>query len=47
MSSFDEAGVAVISEDVSVTRESGEADDAALRALRDEQATLDVAWKKR
>jgi len=48
MSSFDEAGVSVISEDgVSVMSESGEAEDEALRALRDEQAKLDVAWKKR
>ena len=48
MSSFDEARVSVISEDgVSVMSEGGEAEDSALRALRDEQAKLDDAWNKR
>ena len=40
MSSVDEAGVAVMSED-------GEVEDGALRALRDDQAKLDDAWNKR
>ena len=48
MSSFDEARVSVISEDgVSVMSEGGEAEDGALRALRDEQAKLDDAWNER
>jgi hypothetical protein len=40
MSTVDEPGVAMMSED-------GEAEDSALRALRDDQAKLDDAWNKR
>ena len=41
MSSFDEAGVAVTSEDgVTVTSEDGEAEDRALHDLREDQAKL-------
>ena len=48
MSSVDEGGVADESEaDVVVMSEDGEADDGVLRALRDEQAKLDDAWKKK
>ena len=51
MSSVDEAGVAVMSEDgVTVTSDDGEAEDGALRALRalrDDQAKLDDAWNNR
>ena len=48
MSSVDEAGVAAMSEDgVTVTSDDGEAEDAALRALREDQAKLDDAWSKR
>ena len=48
MSSVDEAGVAAMSEDgVTVTRDDGEAEDGALRALREDQAKLDDAWNNR
>ena len=40
MSSFDEAGVTVVSK-------GGEAEDGALRALRDDQAKLDVPLGRR
>lgn len=40
MSTVDEPGVAMMSED-------GEAEDSALRALRDDQAKLDDAWNKK
>ena len=48
ISSVDEAGVAAMSEDgVTVTSDDGEAEDGALRALREDQAKLDDAWNNR
>ena len=48
MSSVGEAGVAAMSEDgVALTSADGEAEDGALRALREDQAKLDEAWNKR
>ena len=48
MSSVGEAGVAAMSEDgVALTSADGEAEDGALRTLREDQAKLDEAWNKR
>jgi hypothetical protein len=48
VAAMSEDGVTVTSEDgVTVTSDDGEAEDGALRTLRDDQAKLDEAWNKR